>query len=210
MAVISNGTTLIDNGILDASIPTGKMTLIKTLTASSSATLSFVDGTSDVVLDDTYDEYVFKFYDIHPATNRAIFQFQADTGTNTNYNITATTSYFQSYHKENDGGAALGYNDSHDDAQSTSFLNLTTHNSNDNDSATSGNITIYQPSSSVFVKHFISTFNHMYTEIGGDKYSWEDFKAGYFNTTTALTRFQFKFDSGNIDSGVIKLYGIGG
>ena len=200
---LANNNSLANITALPSSVTGGAMTLLATQTASSSATLSFTSG-----IDDTYDSYVFKFYDIHPATNRAIFQFQADTGTNTNYNITATTSYFQSFHKENDGNAALGYNDSHDDAQSTSFLNLTTHNSSDNDSATSGNITIYQPSSSVFVKHFISTFNHMYTETGGDKYSYEDFKAGYFNTATALTRFQFKFDSGNIDSGVIKLYGI--
>ena len=200
---LANNNSLANITALPASVSGGAMNLLATQTASSSANLSFTSG-----IDDTYDSYVFKFYDIHPATNRAIFQFQADTGTNTNYNITATTSYFQSFHKENDGNAALGYNDSHDDAQSTSFLNLTTHNSSDNDSATSGNITIYQPSSSVFVKHFISTFNHMYTETGGDKYSYEDFKAGYFNTATALTRFQFKFDSGNIDSGVIKLYGI--
>ena len=200
---LANNNSLANITALPSSISGGAMTLLATQTASGSANLSFTSG-----IDDTYDSYVFKFYNIHPATNRAIFQFQADTGTNTNYNIAATTSYFQSLHKENDGNAALGYNDSHDDAQSTSFLNLTTHNSSDNDSATSGNITIYQPSSSVFVKHFISTFNHMYTETGGDKYSWEDFKAGYFNTATALTRFQFKFDSGNIDSGVIKLYGI--
>jgi hypothetical protein len=200
---LANNNSLANITALPSSISGGAMTLLATQTASSSATISFTSG-----IDDTYDSYVFKFYDIHPATNRAIFQFQADTGTNTNYNIAATTTYFQAYHKENDGNAVLGYNESHDDAQSTSFLNLTTHNSNDNDSAISGNITIYQPSSSVFVKHFISNFNHMYTETGGDKYSWEDFKAGYFNTATALTRFQFKFDSGNIDSGVIKLYGI--
>jgi len=181
----------------------GALNLISTQTASSSSTISFTSG-----IDDTYDEYVFKFYDIHPATNRATFQFQADTGTNTSYNITATTTYFQSYHKENDGSAALGYNDSHDDAQSTSFLNLTVQNSNNNDSCASGTLHIFNPSSSVFVKHFIGNFNHMYEESGGDEYSWENFKAGYFNTTTALTRFQFKYSSGNIDSGVIKLYGI--
>jgi len=203
MAVISNGTTIIDAGALGGSVATGAMTLLSTQTASSSSTISFTSG-----IDSTYDEYVFKFYDIHPATNRAIFQFQADTGTNTSYNITATTTYFQAYHKENDGGAGLAYNDTHDDAQSTSFLNLTVHNSNNNDSCASGTLHIFNPSSSVFVKHFISNFNHMYEESGGDEYSWENFKAGYFNTTTALTRFQFKYSSGNIDSGDICLYGI--
>ena len=189
------------------SLPSGvsgsSLVLISEQTASSSSTIDFTSG-----IDSTYKEYVFKFTDIHPATNRAIFQFQSDTGTNTSYNITVTSTYFQSYHKENDGGAALGYNDSHDDAQSTSFSNLTVHNSNDNDSCASGTLQIFDPSNSTFVKHFISNFNHMYTETGGDKYSWESFKAGYFNTTTALTRFRFKYDTGNIDSGTIKLYGV--
>ena len=189
------------------SLPSGvsgsSLVLISEQTASSSSTIDFTSG-----IDSTYKEYVFKFTDIHPATNRAIFQFQSDTGTNTSYNITVTSTYFQSYHKENDGGAALGYNDSHDDAQSTSFSNLTVHNSNDNDSCASGTLHIFDPSNSTFVKHFISNFNHMYTETGGDKYSWESFKAGYFNTTTALTRFRFKYDTGNIDSGTIKLYGV--
>ena len=203
MAVVSGGTTLIDNGALDSAVPTGSLILLQTQTASSSSTIDFTSG-----IDSTYKEYVFKFTDIHPATNRAIFQFQSDTGTNTSYNITVTSTYFQAYHKENDGGAALGYNESHDDAQSTSFSNLTVHNSNDNDSCASGTLHIFDPSNSTFVKHFISNFNHMYTETGGDKYSWESFKAGYFNTTTALTRFRFKYDTGNIDSGVIKLYGV--
>ena len=34
------------------------------------------------------------------------------------------------------------------------------------------------------------------------------YAAGYFNTTTALTRVQFKMSSGNIDAGDICLYGI--
>ena len=190
-------------GLVKASSAGGVWTLIETQTASASGDLSFTSG-----IDDTYDEYVFKFYDIHPETNRAIFQFQSDTGTNTSYNIAATTSYFQSYHKENDGGAAFGYNGTHDDAQSTSFLNLTVQNSNNNDSCASGTLHIFSPSSSVFVKHFISNFNHMYEETGGDEYSWEDFKAGYFNTTTPLTRFQFKMSADAIDAGQISLYGI--
>ena len=51
----------------------GSMTFIKKLTASSSATLSFVDGASSVVLDNTYKEYVFTFKDIHPASENPFF-----------------------------------------------------------------------------------------------------------------------------------------
>ena len=53
MAVISNGTTLIDACALDSGVATGDIIHIKTLTASSSANLSFVHGSSSVVLDGT-------------------------------------------------------------------------------------------------------------------------------------------------------------
>ena len=205
MAVVSNGTTIIDAGALGSGVATGKMTLIKTLTASSSATLSFVDGAASVVLDDTYDSYVFKFIDIHPATDGAKFTFQADTGTNTSYNQTVTSTFFSAYHNEADSATSLAYDTGEDLAQSTNFITTDTGIGNDNDQCKVGNLTIYNPSSSVFVKHFICVSNNYVLS----DYSQNDFIAGYFNTTTALTRFQFKMSSGNIDAGTIKMYGVG-
>ena len=177
----------------------GTMNLISTQTASSSSTISFTSG-----IDSTYDEYVFKFYNIHPATNEQNFTFQADTGTNTNYNQTITSTFFRAYHQEDDGGTALGYLTSRDQAQGTSFQPLTVTIGNGNDECTNGTLTIFNPSNTTFVKHFISRF----VDYEGGNQAVDNYCAGYFNTTTALTRFQFKFASGNIDSGVIKLYGI--
>ena len=180
------------------------MTLIKTLTASSSATLDFVNGASNVVFDGTYKEYVFKFIDIHPATNSVKFTFQADTGTNTNYNQAITSTAFQAYHTEGDSGAALAYEGGNDQPQGTAFQPLSVEVGADADQSAVGKLTIFDPSSSTFVKHFISTINS-YTPTPNTQ---NDFIAGYFNTTTAITRFQFKMSSGNIDSGIIKLYGV--
>ena len=201
MAVVSNGTTLIDNGTLDAAIPTGKMTLLATQTASGSANLSFTSG-----IDSTYDSYVFKFINIHPVTNAADFTFQADTGTNTNYNIAMTTTAFRSIHTEDDGTAVLNYDGGRDQAQGTAFQKLAHEIGNGNDECSSGELKIFSPSSGTFVKHFMAEVNIYASE----DHSENKFIAGYFNTTTALTRVQFKMSSGNIDSGVIKLYGIGG
>ena len=200
MAVVSNGTTLIDNGTLDAAIPSGAMTLLATQTASASANLSFTSG-----IDSTYDSYVFKFYDIHPATDNADFTFQVDTGTNTNYNQTMTTTVIRAYHAEADDEAVLNYG-GRDQGQGTSFQILVHEIGNDNDQSCVGSLQLFNPSSTVFVKHFMSTMN----EYTGGNLSLNKFVAGYINTTTAITRVQFKFSSGNIDSGVIKLYGIGG
>ena len=60
MGLISNGTTVFDAGAMSAGFG-GAMTFIKKLTASSSATLSFVNGASSVVLDNTYKSYLFVY-----------------------------------------------------------------------------------------------------------------------------------------------------
>ena len=177
----------------------GEMRFISKQTASSSATISFTSG-----IDSTYKEYLFTFKDIHPETDNVNFSFQADTGTNTNYNQTITSTYFNAYHYEDDSQTSLGYETDKDLAQSTSFQMLGRRVGNDNDQQISGTLKIFNPSSSTFVKHFIATMNEAhYSDIAFNNYI-----AGYFNTTTALTRFQFKMSSGNIDAGVIKLYGI--
>ena len=178
----------------------GKMTLLQTQTASSVASISFTSN-----IDSTYPIYVFKFINCHPATNEQNFTFQVDTGTNTNYNQTITSTFFRAYHQEDDGGTALGYLTSRDQAQGTSFQPLTVTVGNDNDQCTNGTLHLFNPSTT-FVKHFISRF----VDYEGGNQAVDNYCAGYINTTTAITRVQFKFASGNIDSGTIKLYGIKG
>ena len=187
----------------DVSAIDDAMVLIKTLTASSSATISFVNGTSDVVLDSTYKEYQFHFIDIHSANDGVDFTFQADTGTNTSYNQTITSTLFQAAHDEASTSAAVGYQAGIDQAQGTAFQRLGKIG-NDNDQCCVGILHLYDPSSSTFIKHFLSNVQNYHNE----NYSTQELVAGYFNTTTALTRVQFKMSGGNIDAGTIKLYGI--
>ena len=182
----------------------GSMIFIKKLTASSSATLSFVDGSDGVVLDDTYKEYVFTFNNMHPATNTANFTFNLSTDSGSNYNVTKTTTWFQAYHKEDDSGAGLGYETGQDLAQSTAFQVINYGLGTDNDENCSGTLQLFSPSSSVFVKHFIATTNN--SEASG--YSVNGFMAGYGNTTSAVDAVRFQMSSGNIDAGDICLYGI--
>jgi|TARA_R110000765_G_scaffold423279_1_gene531922 hypothetical protein len=208
MAVVSNGTTIIDAGALGASAGAGKLTLIKTLTASSSSTLSFVHGASSVVFDGTYDSYVFKFINMHPASSNQIFQFQTSTDGGSSYGVTYTNTVFLAYHKEDGSSTGLNNEAGRDQAQSTAFANLCGEvaRSGEADQACSGFLTLYNPSSATFVKHCISTF----IKDAGSAEIFNQYQAGYMNTTTALNAIQFKFASGNIDSGTIKLYGIGG
>ena len=183
----------------------GNLVHIKTLAASSSATLSFVDGASDVVLDSTYRTYIFKFINIHPSADSSDLGFQVDTGTNTNYNLSITSTAFQTGHAEDDSENPLGYETGDDQANGTGFQMITQTNAgNANDESSSGQMFLFNPSSTTFVKHFISRLNTTWSGNG----TFEKYAAGYINNTAAVTRIQFKMDSGNIDSGLIKLYGI--
>jgi len=201
MPFISNGTTILDNGAF--SVGLGSQILISEATASSSSSIEFTSG-----IDSTYDIYKFEFINIHPATDQAQFSFQVDTGTNTNYNQTITSTFFRAYHLEDGTQSGFGYVTADDQAQGTSFQYLshvgTVGNANDENLV--GYLQLFNPSSSTFVKHFISrtSANHE-----GD-YEIDSFCAGYINTTTAITRLKFKFSSGDIDAGTIKMYGIKG
>ena len=182
----------------------GSMTFIKKLTASSSATLSFVDGSSGVVLDNTYKEYLFTFNNIHPATNNANFQFNGSVDTGSNYNVTKTSTFFYAYHEEAAGAQLLQYRTDYDLAQSTNFQSTVVEIGSENDECGSGYLHLFNPSSTTFVKHFISRGN-VYQ---GSNYSIDNNAAGYANTTSAIDAVQFKMSSGNIDAGDICLYGI--
>ena len=202
MGVISNGTTLLDAGALDSGVATGSMTLISTQTASSSATVSFTSG-----IDSTYKEYQVHVINAHPEENGRVLSFQTDTGTNTSYNQTVTCTHFTTRHHEDASATSLSYDTGSDLAQSTNFIPLTSGSTaNNNDDNCCSILHLFDPSSTTFAKHFtVRTQNINSTS---DPNSNESYVAGYFNTTTALTRIQFKFSSGDIDAGTFKLYGV--
>ena len=177
----------------------GSLVLISTSTASNSANLSITSG-----IDSTYKEYIFKFHNIHPVTDGADFtmNFSADGGSN--YNVTKTSTIFQSYQGEGGENPTLNYDDSRDLAQSTAYQVIMQDPGNENDESGSGTLHLFDPSNTTFVKHFISDIH----EHQGSNYAVRKFLAGYANTTSAINAVDFKFASGNIDSGVIKLYGV--
>ena len=194
------------SAVTSVGLTQGKMTLIKEQTASSSSSISFVDGSSSVVLDNTYPIYVFKYINIHPATDSVYFNVNFSTDSGSNYNVTKTTTIFIGFHKEDDSTAVLQYQTGDDLAQSTSDQKLSVLVGNGNDESTSGELILFNPSSTTFVKHFISKSN----DYERNNASSNTFASGYGNTTSAIDGVRFKMSSGNIDSGTIKLYGIKG
>ena len=185
------------------SLSSGSMTFIKKLTASSSSTLSFVDGASSVVLDNTYKEYMFTFNNMHPSENLAEFGFKSSINTGSGYGVATTTTHFYAGHEEDGSWTNLGYATSFDLAQSTGLGVIQGNVKNDNDIGVSGTMHLFNPSSTTFVKHFVSNTNSVGTDENTNSYH-----AGYVNTTSAVDAIQFSFSGGNIDAGDICLYGI--
>ena len=176
----------------------GSMVLLATQTASSSATLSFTSG-----IDSTYDEYVFRFYNIHPSAEASFgINFSDDGGSN--YDLAKQSTSFSAWHNEADTDVQLVYRAAYDLANGTGFQPIggdvmTTNN----DECGAGSLHLFAPSNTTFVKHFISRFTPHYPV-----HAQDGFTAGYVNDTAAITAVQFAMSTGNIDAGSISLYGI--
>jgi hypothetical protein len=202
--LVKHNNNSISNITTPGSLAQGKMTLISSQTASGSASISFTSG-----IDSTYPIYKFEFINIHPSGAGSEFQVGFRDG-GTDYDATKTTTVFYAYHMEDDSATTLTYNSSEDLAQSTAFQDLTTaaQIGTDNDESASGEMYLFNPSSTTFVKHFISNVN--YVSDDATTHFVTNYVAGYCNVTAAIDAVQFKLDTNNIQSGTIKLYGIKG
>lgn len=200
MALVKHNNNSISAVTSMASLTTGDMILISEQTANSSASVSFTTG-----IDSTYPIYKFEFINIHTSADNVQFRVNFRDG-GSSFDATKTTTMFTSQHYEDDSTANLAYNGGQDLAQSTSAQRLGNNLGNDNDQNGCGILFLYNPSSTTFVKHFISRFQYAGENSGS--LSSEQYSAGYCNTTTAIDGVQFDTSSGNIDAGTIKLYGI--
>jgi len=176
----------------------GSLIFISKQTASSSASISFTG------IDSSYKEYMFVFNNIHPATDEVNFQFNLSTDSGSNYNVTKTSTFFETYHNEADSATSLNYKTSTDLAQSTAYQTLSAPQGNGADESLSGTLQIFNPSDTTYVKHFIARIS----SYNSADYAGEQNIAGYGNTSSPINSVDFKFSSGNIDAGTISLFGI--
>ena len=174
--------------------------LLKKVEASSDATISFTND----LLNSNFKEYIFTFISMHPATDNVFLSFNCSTDNGSNYNVTHTTTFIRANNNEADSSQNFAYMDGSDAAQQTSFQVLEDGNSNDNDHGSSGYLHLFNPSSSTFQKLFYSRIN---TTSAGD-FTLDNHVGGTFNTASAIDAIQFKFSSGNIDAGTIKMHGV--
>ena len=206
---ITTGGVILPAGINDASVASvtalaqvsagDGITLISSQTASASATIDITSG-----IDSTYRTYLFKFINLHPSIGDSVLQFNFSTDGGSNYNVTKTSTTFVAYHNEADTDTSVNYYASQDLAQSTASQNIAGSIGSDNDSGSTGYMYLFNPSSNIYVKHFIGINSYMDTY----PYTNQIYFSGYANTTSAINAFRIKMNQGNIDDGTVQLYGI--
>jgi hypothetical protein len=202
MALVKyNNRSILNVTALD-SIASGGLNLITTNTISSGVSSS--SFTSNI--DSTYDTYMFKFINIHPSANAGKFRLIGSTDGGSSYGVATTNTMFEALVDESGSNATLRYEDGDDVAQSSSAFPISTGIGSDADESLSGQMFLFSPSSTTFVKHFMTSTNLV--NGSGTPYTVSTRVAGYFNTTSAIDAVQFSISSGNIDSGVIKMYGL--
>jgi hypothetical protein len=182
------------------SLPFGVGTLvhIQSQTASNSASISFTTG-----INSTYKEYQFYFYDIHPRTDAGTFNFNLSSDSGSNYNVTKTSTCFYNYHNEADSATGFAYQGAYDLAQSTAYQPIA-YSATGADESCVGTLSLFNPSSTTYVKHFISTSNG-YSVNTIECYGL--YIAGYGNTTSAINAVRFQMTTGNFD-GTIAMFGV--
>jgi len=201
MALVKYNNNSISSVTALDSMASGSLNLITTNTISSGVSSSSFTSS----INSTYDTYIFKFINIHPASDNVSFQFNGtDDSSSHSFDIIKTTTAFNAYHSESDSEASLGYRSADDVAQGTGYHTLSHQASNDNDNGLSGTLHLFNPSNTTFIKNFIARISGN----NEDNHAQDNYSAGYFNTTSAITGLDFKFSSGNIDSGIIKMYGL--
>ena len=176
----------------------GTAVLLSTATASDDASIEFTLPTA-------YKQVKFGFYNVTPATDATALSFQVNASGGSGYNETITSTFFRADHAEDDSQAYLQYYVQKDQAQGTAYQTLGLGVGNGADECCVGELHIFSPASTTYVKNFYATMSVSHSSSWGAR---ENLTGGYINTTTNLSEIAFKFSSGNISSGVIRMWGI--
>jgi hypothetical protein len=172
----------------DPAYTSGPWTLLATLPASSSATL-----TDTTHITSSYAQYEIVFEDILPATNAVSCEIQFYIG-----GILQTSGYSESNNGAGTGGTFLGQG-----SASTTFIPCSYGSSAASAGpGQNGSIRFNRPSVSV-IHPVWGTFSGNAAGNGGATEN----VAGYFNTAGTITGINVLFSAGNIASGNVKIYG---
>ena len=195
---IPSGVTLANSGTASG-FGAGPV-LISSHTATDTTSIEITSG-----IDSTYDEYVLYFINLEIDYNGSQIAFQGSSDGGSSYGIAKTTTVFTATHSES-GSSSLTYQTGQDLAQSTAAQPISYQQGGNapSDECLCGEMHIYSPSSTTYVKHF--TVETQFYTLNDESRNW--FGAGYWNTTSAINALKFSAVQGNIQAGTIKMYGI--
>jgi len=184
LATLQGQITALQNIVNNINAPV----LLNTLTASNSATLS--DTTS---LTSTYNYYQIEFENLLPATNSVTLELQVHSG-----GTFQTTTYVSTVVRGN--GAGVGAQ------SSTTFVDLTVQTGVANTGpGMSGRILVYNPSGASTPKIFTGVLSTFSTNSSAEV----AMISGWWNGGNgAVDGFQVLASTGNLTSGVIRIYGV--
>ena len=172
--------------------------LLNTSTASGVSSVEFASLTG-------YTIFRFVFVQVHGSDSGV--QIQAEFYAGTDYLDKAKTStFFRASHKEDGSANGLDYQTSFDLAQSANPQKISRDIGNDADHNISGELFVFNPQSTTYVKHF---YGRSVAAHSTDIFIYDSFFAGYVNATVTVDKVKFSMSAGNVDDGVFKQYGLG-
>jgi len=177
--------------------------LFSTSFTSATGTVQITSGITSA-----FDEYLFIFNDIRPATDNRGLVFRGSTDGGSSYGIETTSTMIRSAASESASDGSLTYNTDQDVAESTGMIPLISEQANDSDQALCGILRLYNPASTTFVKHFLSTGSQTESGGAGDDVSVLKMVSGYMNTTSAINAVKFEMNQGNMENGSIQMFGV--
>ena len=191
-----------DEDVISIFLSITTLTYLDTFKGASAVDLTH--GSNDVVLDGTYDTYLFKLINMHVSA-QAEFAVNFSTDGQSSAASKQTTT-FNCYHQEDGAANEFEYVAADDRANNVGDQQITAIDiGTQNDSGLCAEVFLFSPASTTFVKHFLvksQYFSHQSTP-----YSNNVFTAGYVNTTSAVNSVRFLTSTGNFDA-TIKMYGI--
>ena len=188
-------------GIVFEAAGGGQSTLISTVTASDAATASFTD------IDDSYRNYVVTFNDLVPVTDNVTFLFLASHDNGSNYDGSITNAFHHTGNYDDDTGFESEGNPAYSRGNDTDGVEFAFGIGSASLECCNGFMYLYNPGklySSVVLTHFYCHFNNTNYYSHG---AYATDVNGHIDSASAVDAIQFKFSSGNIESGTFKLWG---
>ena len=171
--------------------------LLQSADASHDSSVGFTGINSD------FDEYKFVL-NIHPETDNVVLKWQCNAAGQTGFNESFVSTALRTYHQEDGSGGGLDYRTGEDQV-GTSGDYMADGQGGDADQRVVSVLTLYQPSSTTFVKHF-DVRTSVAMSSNGIK---DEIHSGYINTTSAIDEVHFFFSSGYVGAGNVAMYGLG-